>query len=233
LIDKNFLDIEDLNEKVNPEIYGKSKFRISLIISLSFICLLWIIKIFEEYTKIDLSFLGVYPHKISGLIGLITAPLIHADFSHLVSNSITLLVLMIFLFYAYTNSSFKVFFIVYIFSNLLVWLFGREAYHIGASGLIYGVLGFMFFVGLFRRDTKSIGLSLLVTFMYGGLVWSIFPSDPKISFESHLAGGIIGIICSVIFRKTDPLPEKYEWEYEDEDDDFEYIENKDDEYLNK
>ncbi len=78
----------------------------------------------------------------------------------------------------------------------------------------------MFFVGLFRRDTKSIGLSLLVTFLYGGLVWGILPTDPKISFEAHLSGAIIGIIASVVFRKTDPLPEKYEWEFEDDDDDI-------------
>jgi membrane associated rhomboid family serine protease len=197
----------------------KPKFRISLFISLSFIVLLWLIKIFEEYTHTDLSALGVYPRKLSGLTGIITAPLIHADFSHLVSNSITLLVLMIFLFYAYTNSSFKVFFSVYFLSNVLVWIFGREAYHIGASGIIYGLVAFMFFVGIFRKDTKSIGLSLLVTFMYGGLVWGVLPTDPKISFEAHLAGAVMGIIAAVIFRNSDPLPEKYEWEFEDEDDD--------------
>lgn len=196
----------------------KPKFRISLFISLSFIVLLWLVKLFEEYTHTDLSSLGVYPRKLSGLTGILTAPLIHADFSHLVSNSITLLVLMIFLFYAYTNSSFRVFFSVYFLSNILVWIFGREAYHIGASGIIYGLVAFMFFVGVFRKDTKSIGLSLLVTFMYGGLVWGVLPTDPKISFEAHLAGAIIGILAAVVFRKSDPLPEKYEWEFEDEDD---------------
>jgi membrane associated rhomboid family serine protease len=196
----------------------KPKFRISLFISLSFIVLLWLVKLFEEYTHTDLSSLGVYPRKLSGLTGILTAPLIHADFSHLVSNSITLLVLMIFLFYAYTNSSFRVFFSVYFLSNILVWIFGREAYHIGASGIIYGLVAFMFFVGVFRKDTKSIGLSLLVTFMYGGLVWGVLPTDPKISFEAHLAGAIIGILAAVVFRKSDPLPEKYDWEFEDEDD---------------
>ena len=205
-------------EKEHQEGKEKPKFRISLFISLSFIVLLWLVKLFEEYTHADLSSLGVYPRKLSGLTGILTAPLIHADFSHLVSNSITLLVLMIFLFYAYTNSSFRVFFSIYFLSNMLVWIFGREAYHIGASGIIYGLVTFMFFVGVFRKDTKSIGLSLLVTFMYGGLVWGVLPTDPKISFEAHLAGAIIGILAAVVFRKSDPLPEKYEWEFEDEDD---------------
>lgn len=215
----NFDEIYGENNNEN-EPKEKPKFRISLLLSLSFILFLWLVKIFESFTNIELSTLGVFPRKLSGLVGIITAPLIHSDFSHLASNSITLFVLMIFLFYAYTNSSFKVFFTIYIFSNVLVWLFGREAYHIGASGIIYGLVTFMFFVGLFRRDTKSIGLSLLVTFLYGGLVWGILPTDPKISFEAHLSGAIIGIIASVLFRKTDPLPEKYEWEFDDDDDDI-------------
>jgi len=196
----------------------KPKFRISLFISLSFVVLLWMVKIFEEYTRTDLVSLGVSPRKLSGLVGIITAPLVHADFSHLASNSITLLVLMIFLFYAYTNSSFKVFFSVYFLSNVLVWIFARDAYHIGASGIIYGLVTFMFFVGVFRKDSKSVGLSLLVTFMYGGLVWGVLPTDPAISYEAHLAGAVVGILAAVVFRKSDPLPEKYEWEDEEEAD---------------
>ncbi len=198
---------------------GKPKFRISLLITLSFILLLWIIKIFETFTKIDLSFLGVLPREVKGLIGIITAPLIHSDFSHLASNTFTLIVLMMFLFYANTNSSFRVFFTVYIFSNVLVWIFGREAYHIGASGVVYGLVAFLFFVGLFRRDSKSIGLSLVVTFMYGGLVWGVLPTDPKISFEAHLSGAVVGIIAAILFRNRDPMPEKYQWEEDETDED--------------
>ena len=196
----------------------KPKFRISLFISLSFVVLLWLVKIFEEYTRTDLGKLGVYPRKLSGLAGILTAPLVHADFSHLASNSITLLVLMIFLFYAYTNSSFKVFFSVYFLSNVLVWIFARDAYHIGASGIIYGLVTFLFFVGVFRKDSRSVGLSLLVTFMYGGLVWGVLPTDPAISYEAHLAGAVVGILAAVVFRKSDPLPEKYEWEDEEDTD---------------
>ena len=157
--------------------------------------------------------------ETKGLIGIVTAPLIHSDFSHLASNTFTLIVLMMFLFYAYTNSSFRVFFTVYIFSNVLVWIFGREAYHIGASGVVYGLVTFLFFVGLFRSDSKSIGLSLVVTFMYGGLVWGVLPTDPKISFEAHLSGAVVGLLAALIFRNRDPLPEKYKWEDEETDED--------------
>ena len=202
----------------------KQKFRISLFITLSFVILLWIVKIFEEYTRIDLGAFGVYPRKLTGLVGILTAPLIHSDFSHLASNSIPIFVLMIFLFYAYTNSSFGVFFGVYFLSNILVWVFGREAYHIGASGIVYGLVTFLFFVGVFRRDSKSIGLSLLVIFLYGGLVWGVLPTDPQISFEAHISGAIIGLIAALVFRNTDPLPEKYEWEEEEDDVDMEEFE---------
>jgi membrane associated rhomboid family serine protease len=144
---------------------------------------------------------------------------------------------MIFLFYAYTNSSFKVFFSVYFLSNVLVWIFAREAYHIGASGIVYGLVTFLFFVGVFRRDTKSIGLSLLVIFMYGGLVWGILPTDPTISFEAHLSGAIVGLVAALVWRNADPLPEKYEWEYEndveDDDVDMEEFEKEERKILNE
>ncbi|MCE1164228.1 MAG: rhomboid family intramembrane serine protease [Bacteroidetes bacterium] len=206
-------------EEIDPETEAnKVKFRISLIISSVFLCVLWAVKIFETYTKKDLSFLGVYPKEVKGLIGILTAPLVHADFSHLTSNSITLFVVMIFLFYAYINSSLKVFAIIYFLPNVFVWFLGRPAYHIGASGIIYGILAFLFFVGLLRRDPRSIGLSLLVTFMYGGLVWGILPYDPAISFEAHISGAAVGILCAVLFRNSDPKPPKYEWEEEEEGD---------------
>jgi membrane associated rhomboid family serine protease len=201
-----------------PSSKEKDKVISSIAISFLFIFLLWLIKIFEAYTGFDLTGLGIYPRKASGLIGVLTSPLIHADFSHLVSNTITLFVLMFILFYTYRKSAIRVFFIVYIFSGLTVWLLARPAYHIGASGLVYGLLSFLFFIGVLRKDTRSIALSLLITFLYGGLVWGVLPMDPKVSFESHLLGAIAGAVCAIIFRKTDPVI-KYDWEYEEEEDD--------------
>jgi len=200
-----------------PSSKEKDKVISSIAISLLFIFLLWLIKIFEAYTGFDLTGFGIYPRKASGLIGVLTSPLIHADFSHLVSNTITLFVLMFILFYTYRKSAIRVFFIVYIFSGLTVWLVARPAYHIGASGLVYGLLSFLFFIGVLRKDTRSIALSLLITFLYGGLVWGVLPMDPKVSFESHLLGAIAGAVCAIIYRKTDPVI-KYDWEYEEEDD---------------
>ena len=195
----------------------KPKIRISLLIATTFITILWIIRLFEVYTQIDLSTYGIYPRKISGLIGIFTAPLIHSDFSHIFSNTLSLYILTFFIFYFYLRASIKVFFIIYIFHGLFVWIFAREAYHIGASGLVYGFAGFLFFMGLLRKDTRSIAVSLLVTFLYGGIVWGILPTDPKVSYEAHLSGALVGILCAFIFRKSDPLPVKYEWEEEEEE----------------
>jgi membrane associated rhomboid family serine protease len=97
---------------------------------------------------------------------------------------------------------------------LLIWIFAREAWHIGASGLLYGLLGFLFFSGIFRRDRRSVALALLVIFLYGGFVWGILPLSREISWEAHLFGGISGILASFLFRKDDPYI-GYEWEEED------------------
>jgi membrane associated rhomboid family serine protease len=160
--------------------------------------------------------LGVYPREFSGLVGILTAPLIHADFSHLISNSFTLFILFFGVIYFYRNSVFQVFIIIYIVDGILVWLTARSSYHIGASGLIYGFASFLFFSGVFRKDKRSIALSLLIVFLYGSLVWGVLPVEPGVSFESHLFGAITGLICAFIFRKNDP-PKKYSWEKEEEE----------------
>ncbi len=218
------------------DIDNKAVFYSSLIPAIAFTGLLWLIKIYEVYTGIELSHLGVYPRQISGLKGILLSPLIHSDFSHLISNSLTLIVLSFTLFFSYRKSSIPVFIITYLATGFSVWLFARPAYHIGASGLIYGFLSYLFFVGLLRKDAKAIAISLLITFLYGGLIWGVLPIDPEISFESHLGGFLIGIICAIIFRNTDPKEiKKYDWEDEEETED-EYTDdnlNPDDIEINK
>ncbi|MEO8663890.1 MAG: rhomboid family intramembrane serine protease [Ignavibacteria bacterium] len=194
----------------------KNKILSSFFFSGVFVLFLWIVQFFQWASEKDISTYGVLPRKIEGLIGILTAPLIHADFSHLISNSITLFLLLFGILYFYRTSVIKVFIIIYIANGFLVWLFARQSYHIGASGLVYGFASFLFFSGLFRKDKRSMALSLLIVFLYGGLAWGVLPTDPKISFESHLFGALIGIVCAFIFRKNDPPP-KYEWEEEDYD----------------
>ncbi len=186
-----------------------------LIVPLTFPLIIWIIHLIAYLFNISLSQLGVLPRNFSGLIGIITAPLIHGSFSHLISNTAPLIILGVSIFYFYPKSAYLSFVLIYIGTGFFVWLFGREVYHIGASGVVYGFVSFLFFSGIFRRDNKSIALSLLVVFLYGGLVWGVFPGMKGISWESHLIGGIVGMATAFIFRKIDPQ-KKYDWEDEEE-----------------
>jgi len=184
------------------------------------VIIIWVIKSAEALFHYDLAFLGIYPLKVKGLIGLITAPLIHADFSHLSANTIPLLVMGSALFYFYDDIAYTIFFLIYFTTNLCVWLFAREAYHIGASGLIYGLAFFLFFSGMFRKNTRLAALSLLVIFLYGSLVWGIIPNfypDKNISWESHLMGAVSGIVFAVYYRNKGPKKDEYQWEEEEED----------------
>ena len=189
----------------------------SLLIPGSFVILLWIILIVQETFNLNFPYeLGLHPRTFSGLIGVITSPLIHAGYTHLLSNTLPLFLLSAGIIYFYPETAYKVISIIYISTGLLVWLFARSVYHIGASGLIYGFAAFLFFSGIFKRDNRSIGLSLLVTFIYGGMVWGILPGQPGISWESHFFGGVTGIVCAFIFRKKDKHY-KYDWEAEESD----------------
>jgi membrane associated rhomboid family serine protease len=201
----------------NPEIiaegsFYRKKFFLSLIIPVTFVFLMWLMKIIEILFEIDLSDLGIYPRSLKGLPGIIISPLIHGDFTHLFNNSLPLLILSIALFYFYSEIALKIFSITYVLTGLLVWLWGREAWHIGASGLVYGLASFLFFSGMIRRYFRLIALSLLVVFLYGEMVWGLFPGIYKnISWESHMLGFFSGILLAVWYRKEGPQKPVYEW----------------------
>ena len=191
-----------------------------IFLPLMMVVIIWGIKIAETIFNYDLSYLGIYPLRAKGLIGLITAPLIHADFSHLSANTIPLLLMGSALFYFYDDIAYTIFFLIYFSTNLWVWLFARESYHIGASGLIYGLAFFLFFSGIFRKNTRLAALSLLVIFLYGSLIWGIIPNlfpDKNISWESHLMGSVSGIVFAIYFRNKGPKKDEYIWEDEEED----------------
>lgn len=182
----------------------KIKFRKGLAIAFGFVFAIWAVKIIELGFGISFISYGVLPRHTSGLVGIIFYPLIHSNFEHLISNSFPILFLVTALFYFYPSSSMKVLVLIYFVSGILLWVIGRESYHIGASGVVYGLITFTFFSGIIRWDRRSIVLSLIVTFLYGGFTWGVLPIDEKISWEGHLSGALIGIICAFIFRKNDP-----------------------------
>lgn len=193
----------------------KKKFINSLIIPVGFVSLLWIIKISEIIFNINFIPFGILPGTIKGLPGILFAPLIHANIKHLFSNSLPILFLGTGIIYFYRHSAYKVMIIIYLGTDILDWIFARKAYHIGASGIIYGLVTFLFFSGIIRRDTRAVALALLVTFLYGSLIWGVLPLDSGVSWESHLFGSILGIFCAFLFKDSDPAI-KYDWEYEDD-----------------
>ncbi len=197
----------------------KRKFLHSLVFPSFFLLLIWMIKIIETSLDLNLSNYGLYPLKIKGLPGIITSPLIHSDFKHLFDNSLPLFFLSIAIFYFYRPVAYKTFFYIYLLTGLWVWIGGRSAFHIGASGLVYGFASFLFISGIIRNNINLLAISLIVVFLYGGLVWGLFPFDYKISWESHLFGVIAGMIMAFYFRRHGPSPPKYDWEEEEENDD--------------
>jgi membrane associated rhomboid family serine protease len=166
---------------------------------------------------------GIRPQKLEGLFGVFFSPFLHGDIEHLYNNSIPLLVLSLALFYFYHKIAWKVILFGVLFSGLLTWLIADRGNHIGASGLIYVLVSFIFFKGIFAKHYRLIALSLIVIFLYGSMIWYVFPIKDGMSWEGHLSGLITGFIFALIFRKQVAKPERYRWEtpdYNEEDDPF-------------
>jgi len=205
------------------------KFLYSAIYPLIIIFIMWVVKIYEIASANDLSIYGILPLDKTGLIGIITSPFIHQNFSHLISNTVPFFVSMWLIIYFYRPIAFKVLVFIYLVTGLWVWIVGRHSYHIGASGLVYGYVSFLFFSGIIRKNIKLLVISLLVVFLYGGLVWGVIPKfhpeSLNISWESHLMGGLAGLVFAYYFRNNGPQKEKYFADEEIEEDDDESDEN--------
>jgi len=186
----------------------KKRFIYSLVFPGFFLLLLWAVKFFE--ISMDLSFVegGVYPRRLSGLKGILFSPLIHANWKHLLDNSMPVFLLSVALFYFYRDIAYKIWALIYLIGGILLWCVGREAYHIGASGLIYGLGSFLFLSGLIRRVRSLIAISLLVSFLYGSLVWGLLPFDFEVSFEAHISGAVAGVILAIVYRDQGPVSER-------------------------
>ena len=194
------------------------RLRRSFVATLVFVAVLWLIKLVELALDLDLTRYGVYPRTLRGVSGVCFAPLIHGSLAHLFSNTLPIIILGSALLYGYPRSARLVIPILYFGTGIGVWLFARSAWHIGASGLIFGVMFFVFTMGVLRWDTRSIALALVVFLLYGGMIWGVFPGDPSVSFESHLAGAVLGVTLAVVLKNRDPAPppKRYSWEEEEQ-----------------
>jgi membrane associated rhomboid family serine protease len=189
-------------------------------LALGFVILLWLIHVMNWGMGLDPSPLGLRPREWTGLVGVFTAPLVHGDFAHLFANSVPLATVGAAMLFIYPRSTLWVLPAVYLGPGVLVWLFGRSSVHLGASGLVYGLVSYLFIAGLLRRDRRAIAVSLLVVFMYGSLAWGVLPIQPGVSWETHLSAAGIGVLLAFVLRKLDVPPRKrYAWEDEAAGDD--------------
>lgn len=179
---------------------------------LLFVMLLWLVFWFEIMYGYNFVKYGIYPLKLKGLRGIVFSPFIHSSIQHLYHNTIPLFVLSAALFYFYRPIAWKILLYGVILSGAFTWLIGRSAYHIGASGLIYVLFGFTFFKGVFTKHYRLIALSLVVIFLYGGMVVYALPIQEDISWEGHLSGLVTGLLFAIVFKKDIARPKKFEWE---------------------
>lgn len=198
---------------------SRANFRLAAKLSLGFVALIWFIQLMNWGLAPGLENFGVRPRQLAGLAGILAAPLLHADFDHLLANSPPMLVLGTTMLYLYPNSSLRVLPAVYLGPGLAVWSFARGGVHVGASGLVYGLVSYILVAGLIRHDRRAIAASLLVCFMYGTLAWGVLPIKPGVSWETHLAAALIGVAMAIALRHLDiPPRRRYTWEDESDDD---------------
>ncbi len=172
----------------------------SIRVPILIVALMWLAHLFNHYHNGIYNSWGIYPREIDGLVGIFLAPILHSGFQHLFSNSIPMLVLTSIMVIFYNRVAIPSFIFIYLLAGSTVWLFGREVYHIGASGVVYGLVAFVFWLGVFRKNTRSIVLSLIIIVMYSGYISGVLPDQPGISWESHLLGGLVGILVAFLFK---------------------------------
>lgn len=191
----------------------------SMLFPVLFLFLMWLSYFLDDYFNLSLYKYGVYTRTLKGFFGVLFSPFIHNSESvnHIFSNSIPMLILGTSLFYFYKEIALKVFMDIWLFSGVWLWVLSRPSYHIGASGIVYGLAFFLFFSGWIRRSKPLMGLSLLVVFLYGSIVWGILPIDWSVSFEGHFYGALAGVLLAFFYKKKGPQRKEYIWEDEEEE----------------
>ncbi len=180
-------------------------------IPLLFIFIIWFVYWVEIRFELNFTKAGIFPRSLSGLKGVFLSPFIHSNTNHLFNNSVPLFVLLAFLIYFYRSVYLKVLLFGGVLSGFLTWIIAREAYHIGASGIVYLLFSFVFFSGIIKKQFQLVAVSLIVIFLYGSMVWYVFPIKEGISWEGHLSGFLVGLLFAFVFKQKGIVKENYEF----------------------
>jgi membrane associated rhomboid family serine protease len=198
---------------------ARANFGLAVKLALGFVALIWLIQLLNWALDLGVEEFGVRPRELAGLPGILFAPLMHSGFAHLIANSLPVLILGTAMLYLYPGAALRVLPAVYLGPGVAVWLFARGGVHVGASGLIYGLVSYIFVAGMIRRDRRAIAASLLVSFLYGASVWGVLPIERGVSWETHLAAALIGLALAIALRRLDlPPRRRYTWEDEKDND---------------
>nr|WP_299203525.1 rhomboid family intramembrane serine protease [uncultured Brumimicrobium sp.] len=192
----------------------------ALIYPLLVLIVMWSVFLLDRYFQLGLYKFGVKPQTMEGIKGIFLMPFIHGqrDFSHIINNSVPTFILLSTLIYFYREIALQVILFVWLGTGFLLWYLAvnTHSYHIGMSGVIYGLFGFLFISGFFKKYLPLQAISLFVAFVYGSMIWGIFPMEQGVSWEGHLSGFLVGSLLAVVFRKKGPVPPKYRYEIEKE-----------------
>jgi membrane associated rhomboid family serine protease len=188
-----------------------------VLVPMALVLMIWAVYWVEVANGWNFNHFGIVPRSLTGLRGIVLSPFIHGSLRHLYNNTIPLAVLTAMLFYFYRKSAWNVLLWGVFISGLITWIMGRDSYHIGASGLIYVLASFIFFKGILTKYYRLVALSMIVVFLYGSLLWYIFPVKEGISWEGHLGGFLAGILLALVIRHTGFSKKTYTWEQEDFD----------------
>lgn len=190
------MDVLEFNKKV----------RLSLFIPLLLTVFMWLVKSVEWLFETNFASLGVQPRSFRHLYGVFLSPFIHSNWEHLWANTIPFFVLSWALFFFYRTIATRTFLWMYVGSGLLLWLIGRNSYHIGMSGTIYALASFLMVSGLVKGNYRLTALSLIVIFSYGSFFWGLFPIEERISWEGHLSGALVGFLLALFYKEKGPQP---------------------------
>lgn len=173
----------------------------SLTYAFLIVVVLWLIRLVESLFGFEFYIFGILPRETQGLIGILTSPLVHANWEHLIANTVPIFVLASILFFFYRMKSLYILPLLWLTAGLMTWIIGRVSWHIGASSVIYALASFLVFGGLFSKNIKLIIVSVIVVAAYYGLIFGIFPGAEGISWEGHLSGFLSGLLWAYVFRK--------------------------------